>query len=114
MADCIFCNIVEGKSPADFVYKGDRVVAFKNINPAAPVHILIVPKRHIETVTGLEEQDGKAVAEMIFAVKKIAEEQNVSDTGFKLVINKGGPNVEMIINHLHMHLVGGKRLRGEL
>lgn len=112
--DCIFCQIVEGKSPADIVYKGEKVLAFRNINPAAPSHILIIPKRHVPTVTELEEQDKDAAAEMLLAVDKVAEKEGVKDTGFKLVINKGGPHVEMIVNHLHMHLVGGKKLAGEL
>lgn len=114
MDDCIFCQIIAGKSPADFVYRGDKVVAFRNINPAAPSHILIVPKRHVPTVTELETQDREAIAEMFLAVDEIAQKEGVKDTGFKLVINKGGPHVEMIVNHLHLHLVGGKKLDGEL
>jgi len=114
MPECIFCEIISGKSPAEFVYRGDKVVAFRNINPAAPSHVLIVPKRHVATVTELEDQDKEAAAEMLLAVDKIAQKEGVKDTGFKLVINKGGPHVEMIVNHLHMHLVGGKNLEGEL
>ena len=112
--DCIFCQIIAGKSPADFVYKGDKVVAFRNINPAAPKHVLIVPRRHVPTVTELEEQDKVAAAEMLLAVDQIAAQEGVKETGFKLVINKGGQHVEMVVNHLHMHLVGGKKLAGEL
>lgn len=112
--DCIFCEIIAGKSPAEFVYEGKKVVAFRNINPAAPSHILIVPKRHVMTVTELDENDKEAAAEMLLAVDEIAKKEGVKDTGFKLVINKGGPHVEMLVNHLHMHLVGGKNLDGEL
>ncbi|MFC1617812.1 HIT domain-containing protein [Patescibacteria group bacterium] len=114
MPECIFCEIIAKKSPAEFVYEGDKVVAFRNINPATPTHVLIVPKRHVSTVTELEQQDKDAAAEMLFAVDQIAEQEGVKDTGFKLVINKGGPHVEMLVNHLHMHLVGGQELKGEL
>ena len=102
------------KSPAEFVYEGENVVAFRNISSAAPSHVLIVPKRHVATVTELEEQDKAAAAEMLLAVDEISKKEGIKDTGFKLVINKGGPHVEMIVNHLHMHLVGGKELKGEL
>lgn len=112
--NCIFCEIIAGKSLVDFVYQGAKVVAFRNINPATPSHVLIVPKRHIPTVTELEKQDKEAAAEMLMVVDKIAEKEGVKDTGFKLVINKGGPHVEMTVNHLHMHLVGGGKLKGEL
>lgn len=114
MTDCIFCKIIAGKSLADFVYRGDKVVAFRNINPLAPTHILIVPKRHITTVTELEEQDRAAAAEMLLCVPKIAASEGVAETGFKLVINKGGPHVEMLVEHLHLHLIGGKELKGEI
>lgn len=114
MDDCIFCKIIAGKSLSDFVYQGDKVVAFRNINPLAPTHIVIVPKRHVTTVTELEEQDRAAAAEMLMCVKKIAASEGVTETGFKLVINKGGPHVEMLVSHLHMHLLGGKELKGEI
>lgn len=114
MPDCIFCQIIENKSPADIVYQSDKVIAFRNINPAAPVHILIVPKRHVPTVVKLEDQDKDAIAEMLLAVREIAAQEGVDESGFKLVVNKGGPDVEMIIDHFHIHLIGGKKLEGEL
>ena len=114
MDDCIFCKIIAGKSLADFVYQGKKVVAFRNINPLAPTHILIVPKRHVASVSELEEQDQSAAAEMLLCVRQIAAREGVAETGFKLVINRGGPHVEMLVPHLHMHLIGGKELQGEI
>lgn len=114
MTDCIFCKIIAGISPADFVYRGENVVAFRNINPLAPTHILIVPKRHVMSVTELTQRDQAAAAELLLCVKEIAAREAVADTGFKLVINKGGPDVEMLVEHLHLHLLGGKELKGEI
>ena len=104
--DCIFCEIVRGERPAEFVYQGDSVVAFKDMRPQAPVHILIVPKKHIRSVNDLTEDDRPVVSEVIFRAQGIAEELGIARAGYKLVLNveRGGGQY---VFHLHMHLLGG-------
>jgi len=105
--DCIFCEIIRGDKPAEFVYHGDTVVAFNDINPKAPVHILVVPKKHIRSINDLTEADRDVVAELIFRAKEIAKDQGIARTGYKLTFNveRGGGQ---LVFHLHMHLVGWK------
>jgi len=104
--DCIFCKIVNGEIPTIFLYKNDDLVVFRDINPHAPVHILIVPARHIRSVNDLTGEDAKIVSDMIMAGKMMAEKEGISKSGYKLLFNveKGGGQV---IFHLHMHLIGG-------
>jgi len=104
--DCIFCKIVKGEIPSTFLYRNDDLIVFRDINPHAPVHILIVPTRHIRSVNDLMEEDAKIVSDMIMAGKMMAEKEGISISGYKLLFNveKGGGQV---IFHLHMHLIGG-------
>ena len=104
--DCIFCKIVNGEIPSTFLYKNDDLVVFRDINPHAPVHILIVPTRHIRSVNDLTGEDVKIVSDMIMTGKMMAEKEGISISGYKLLFNveKGGGQV---IFHLHMHLIGG-------
>ena len=104
--NCIFCQIIRGEKPADFVYQDESLVVFKDIRPHAPVHLLVVPRKHIRSVNDLTEEDTPIVSEMIFKAKKIARDQEVSESGYKLLFNieRGGGQV---IFHLHMHLLGG-------
>ena len=103
--DCVFCKIVKKELKAEIVYENDYVVAFKDIHPKAAFHILIVPKKHIESVDKLEESDKELVGEMALAAKDIAKDNNI--IGYKLVINVGRDGGQ-IVDHLHMHLLGGK------
>lgn len=103
--DCIFCKIVNKEIPADIVYEDDKFIAFNDIHPVASVHILIVPKRHIVSVSCIKSEDKDLMGELIMTAKKIAEEKNLK--GYKLIINvnkEGG----QVINHIHLHLLGGK------
>ncbi len=102
---CIFCEIIKKERPADFVYENGEVAAFKDITPKAPVHILIVPKKHIASVEDLEDIDRDRICEMFFAAKKIARDQKI-DEGYKLVFNVGRKGGQ-VIDHLHLHLLGG-------
>lgn len=104
MEDCIFCKITKGEIPSVKVFEDDYVVAFNDINPKAKVHILVVPKKHIESVKHLEEADKGIVAELIFSAKKIAEDKDLQ--GYKLVINVGREGGQMV-DHLHLHLLSG-------
>ena len=104
--DCIFCKIVKGEIPNTFLYENDKLVVFRDKNPHAPVHILIVPKKHIRSVNDLTEEDAKIVSEMMMTAKMMAKKESVSKSGYKLLFNveKGGGQV---ILHLHLHLIGG-------
>jgi histidine triad (HIT) family protein len=104
--DCIFCQIIQGEKPGDFVFQDDSVVAFKDRNPQAPVHILILPKKHIRSINDLSEDDRPVISDMFLRAKEIAAEMNISQSGYKLVFNveKGGGQY---VFHLHLHLIGG-------
>ncbi len=104
--DCLFCRIVTGEKAADILYEDDVLLAFKDINPRAPVHMLIVPKKHIRSVNDLTEEDGPLVAAMMMRARALARELAVDRSGYRLQINveRGAGQV---IFHLHMHLVGG-------
>lgn len=103
--DCIFCKIANKEMPSDVVFENDKVIAFKDIHPKAPFHILVVPKKHIESVDKLQENDKELVGEIVLAAKEIAKSSNIS--GYKLVINVGRDGGQ-IVDHLHLHLLGGK------
>jgi histidine triad (HIT) family protein len=110
--NCIFCRIVRREIPATVVYETDKVLAFRDISPMAPVHVLIIPKAHYETLTDMPTGEGLYEA-MFAAAHDIARMEGVSDTGFRTVINcrdEGG----QVVYHLHMHLLGGRKLSGKL
>ena len=104
--DCIFCKIIRGELPAKFIFKNDNLVVFKDIHPHAPVHLLIVPRKHIRSVNELDLDDQSIVAQMILAGKEMASRISIAKSGYKLLFNveKGGGQV---IFHLHLHLIGG-------
>ncbi|MBW2569647.1 MAG: histidine triad nucleotide-binding protein [Deltaproteobacteria bacterium] len=104
--DCIFCKIVNGEIPTKFLFENDTLVVFKDINPQAPVHLLIVPKKHIRSINDLTEEDEKIVSEIIMTGKDMAKKEGISESGYKLLFNveKGGGQV---VFHLHLHLFGG-------
>lgn len=102
--DCVFCKILNKEIPTDFVYEDDAVMAFADIRPSAPVHILVVPKRHVASVMALEDADRELTASLIFAAKKVAEEKGLK--GYKLVFNVGREGGQ-VVDHLHLHLLGG-------
>lgn len=108
--NCLFCKIINNELPTEFVYETENLVVFKDINPQAPVHLLIVPKRHIRSINDLEATDEKILAEMIITGKKMAKEMKVAQSGYKLKFNveRGGGQ---LVFHLHMHLIGGWKNR---
>jgi histidine triad (HIT) family protein len=110
MSDCLFCKIVSGDIPSKQVYTDESVTAFHDINPAAPTHILIVPNKHIPSVNGLEAGDEQLIAHLFMTVKKIAEQEGVAESGYRLIINTG-PDAGQEIFHLHIHLLGGQKMR---
>ena len=109
MGDCIFCKIVDGSAPATIVHRDERVTAFRDLHPAAPTHILIVPNRHITSINALEIADAETVGHMFVIAKEIAAKENLSD-GYRLITNTG-PQAGQTVFHMHLHLLGGRQLR---
>jgi histidine triad (HIT) family protein len=107
--NCIFCKIIRGEIPSTLLYQDDQVVAFRDINPQAPVHILIVPRQHVVNVSALDDGAVLAAGRMLLAAKAIAASENVADGGYRLIINSGENGGQEVL-HLHMHLLGGRRL----
>jgi len=107
--ECIFCKIIKKEIAADIVFENGKVLAFKDINPIAPVHILIVPKVHIPSVDHLGKKDGSLVSELILSAQKIAREQKIDKSGYRLIFNMG-KDAGQTVDHLHLHLTGGKKL----
>lgn len=110
--DCIFCKILKGEIPSSKVYENDKVYAFKDINPMAPVHILIIPKFHIEGANALDDSNVSVVSDIMLAARKIAEDMNL-DNGWRVVTNVGEDGGQTV-HHMHFHLLGGKKLSVEL
>jgi len=106
---CVFCKIVRKEIPADIVYENDDVLAFRDAHPIAPVHILVIPKKHIASVTDISEGDTALMGKLIVAAKKIASDLNISKKGYKLLIRVGEHGGQEV-QHIHLHLIGGARL----
>ena len=109
MEDCLFCKIIKGDIPSTKVYEDEFVYAFKDINPEAPVHILVVPKKHIKSMNEIEETDENLIGKIFFAIKKIAQEQGVAEQGYR-VISNCGKDAGQTVMHLHFHILGGRKL----
>lgn len=109
MSDCLFCKIVKKDIPAEIVFDSDEIIAFKDIQPLAPVHILIIPKRHIATVIDLSDDDSELMGKMIVAGKKIAQQLQISEKGYKLLFRVGEWGGQEVA-HIHLHLIGGAPL----
>jgi histidine triad (HIT) family protein len=112
-ADCIFCRIADGKIKSNVLYQDEELLAFPDINPLAPVHILIVPRKHIASVAEMKAKDACLIGDMAKLAKQLAVENGVAEKGFRLVINSG-PDGGQGVNHLHMHLLGGRQLGSKL
>lgn len=110
MGDCIFCKIVDGTSKADIVFRDEQVTAFRDIHPAAPTHILIVPNRHIDSINALEEMDAALVGHMFMTAKQIAAREGLATGGYRLTVNTGAQGGQTVF-HMHLHLIGGCQMR---
>lgn len=106
--DCLFCKIVERKIPAAVVFESEAVLGFKDVDPQAPVHVLFVPKRHIEGAYALGAGDADVMASLVLAANRVAGELGVADAGYRLVINNK-KDAGQTVDHLHLHLLGGRR-----
>ncbi|MDO8579198.1 MAG: histidine triad nucleotide-binding protein [Dehalococcoidales bacterium] len=112
-ADCIFCRIADGKIKSNILYQDEELLAFPDINPLAPTHILIIPRKHIASVAEMPTQDAHLIGDMAKLAKKLAGDNGIAEKGFRLVINNG-PEGGQGVNHLHMHLLGGRQLGSKL
>lgn len=109
MASCLFCGIIDGKVPANEVYRDERVVAFKDINPQAPVHLLIIPRKHVAGLLDIAPEDLTLVGAISGVAARLARENGIAESGFRLVVNSGADAGQSVF-HLHYHLIGGRRL----
>ncbi len=115
MADCLFCGIVAGDVPAEVVLATDRTVAFRDINPQAPVHVLVVPRRHIDNAAVVTDEDADDVVALLTAARQVAEAEGIAgaDRGYRLIFNVG-PDALNSVPHLHLHVLGGRTMAGSL
>lgn len=106
---CLFCNIVEGKIPADIVYQDDEVLAFRDINPQAPTHILCIPRKHIDTTNDLADEETAMAGKLLLTASKLAKQLGFAQDGYRLVVNCNGHGGQTVF-HIHLHLLGGRRM----
>lgn len=109
MENCLFCKIIKGDILSTKVYEDEEVYAFKDINPEAPVHILVVPKKHISSINEIEDEDRELIGKIFISIKKIAKEQGVEQSGYRVVSNCG-KDAGQTVMHLHFHILAGKDL----
>ncbi len=107
--DCPFCGILAGRVPADVVREGLHTVAFRDINPAAPVHVLVIPRHHVVSAATIDASDAEVVAEMFITARLVAEQEGVAASGYRLVFNVG-EDAKNSVPHLHLHVLGGRAL----
>jgi|TARA_B100000678_G_scaffold283817_1_gene284435 histidine triad (HIT) family protein len=108
--ECLFCKIVVGDVPADILYQDDEVLAFHDINPQAPIHILVVPKQHLDSLASVADENRNLMGHIMLTAKEIAKDEGLSHSGYRTVINVGADGGQTV-NHLHLHLLGGRALR---
>lgn len=111
--ECVFCRIVAGQLPGDIVYRDDDFLAFRDISPQAPKHVLIIPKTHIRSIAELTPGQETMVGRLLILAKNLAEKEGIAKSGYRLVINCG-PEGGQEVPHLHLHLLGGRKLSGRL
>lgn len=109
MSDCIFCRIIAKEIPSEVLYEDEDILAFKDINPVAPVHILLIPKKHIISVNDLIDQDAQVIGRIFIVLKKLAAQLGIAESGYRVVTNTGKDGGQ-VVDHLHFHLIGGKEL----
>lgn len=113
MDDCIFCKIVKGEIPSEKVYEDEKVLAFKDINPVTPIHVLVIPKKHFKDVLDVKEEDKEIIADLFQSINKIAKILEIEENGFR-VINNCGKDAGQEVMHLHFHLLAGKKLGAKI
>lgn len=113
MDNCIFCKIVKGEIPSEKVYEDEKVLAFKDINPVTPIHVLVIPKKHFKDVLDVKEEDKEIIADLFQSINKIAKILGIEENGFR-VINNCGKDAGQEVMHLHFHLLAGKKLGAKI
>jgi histidine triad (HIT) family protein len=108
--NCIFCKIVSGEASASIVYRDEQTTAFRDLNPVAPTHILVVPNKHIESVNDVLPEDESTLGHLFIVAKQIAEQEGIAADGYRLIVNTG-ENAGQVVFHLHLHILGGHRMR---
>lgn len=108
--NCIFCQIVSGQQPADKVYQDEWVTAFRDIHPLAPTHILIIPNKHVTNTNDLTADHAAMAGRMLTVVPELAEKEGIAESGYRLIMNTG-PDGNQVVMHMHMHLIGGQRMK---
>jgi len=111
--ECLFCRIISREIPSDIVYQDDEFLAFKDIHPQAPTHILIIPKTHFDSLVEISDQQEKLMGRLVIIAKKLAEKEGVAKSGYRLVLNCGAEGGQ-VVPHLHLHLIGGRKLDGKI
>ncbi len=109
MSDCLFCKIIAGEIPSDKVYENDSIFAFRDINPAAPTHILIIPKEHIATTNDLDDSHKTIVGEIMLTANRLAEDEGIAESGYRTVFNCNSDGGQAVY-HIHLHLLGGRQM----
>lgn len=109
MEDCIFCKIIKGEIPSEKVYEDDEVLAFKDIQPAAPIHVLVIPKKHITNLMEISNEDSELMGKIVVVMQKIAKQLGVDEKGFRIISNCG-PDSGQEVMHLHFHLLAGRTM----
>jgi len=113
MSNCVFCKIVRGEIPCVKVYENEDVLAFEDINPTAPVHVIVVPKKHLPTLMDVDEQSEPVFSALLSAAQKIAKIKGVAEKGFRVVVNCNAEGGQVVF-HLHLHILGGRKLVDEM
>lgn len=108
--DCIFCKIASGEIKGNVVYRDDKVTAFRDLNPQAPIHVLIIPNDHVPGVSEMSLEQAAVMADLARAAREVAEQEGIARSGFRLVFNSG-PDANQTVDHLHMHLIGGRAMQ---
>ncbi len=111
--DCIFCQIIAGEVPSEIIYQDEEAIAFRDINPQAPVHLLIIPRKHIPSLAHLSEAESPLIGHMANIANQLAKREGIAESGYRLAINCGEQGGQLV-PHLHMHLLGGRRLSDKL
>ena len=109
MEDCVFCKIINGEIPSEKVYEDDKVLAFKDINPAAPIHVLVIPKEHVQNVLEINHENKEMISDIFLAINKIAKQLGIEDDGFRIINNCGKDSGQEVM-HLHFHLLAGGKM----
>ncbi len=107
--DCLFCGIIEREIPAEIVFDNDALMAFRDVNPQAPTHILIIPKKHIQNINHATARDEALLGQLVLAAKQIAAQENLADNGYRLVFNTNDHGGQTV-HHIHLHLLGGRQM----